>query len=144
MYCDGVTHPSGRGAIGCQVPGDCAVYNAGSCTLSERLRCYPDPLTVGGEPGIFSDDVGGLACIGLTTSPAINVASGLPGAVRVAVSFDLDIRCESDPTVTWQPPTGANCPEVTGTPCGDTFPVCDGVCPGAQVCTPGVGVCSCL
>jgi hypothetical protein len=143
-YCDGVTHPSGRGAISCQSSADCAIYNAGQCAVSERLRCYPDPLTVSGKPGIHGNDLGGLACIGLTTSPAINVASGLPGAVRVAVNFDLDVRCETDPAVTWNPPAGTNCPAPSGTACGDSFPTCNGTCPGSQLCTPGVGTCSCV
>jgi hypothetical protein len=98
---------------------------------------------VGGEAGIFGMDVGGLACIGLTTSPAINVASGLPGAVRVAVNFDLDQKCETDPLVSWHPPAGANCPVLAGTPCGDTVPLCDGACPGGQTCTVSGLACVC-
>jgi hypothetical protein len=144
LYCDGITHPSGRGAISCQTGADCALYGAGQCTLEERLRCYPDPLPVSGTPGIFSEELGGLACIGLTTSPAINVASGLPGAVRVVVDFDMDARCATDPTVSWLAPAGTNCPPPSGQPCSATFPTCGGECPGAQVCTPGIGTCSCL
>jgi hypothetical protein len=144
-YCDGVTHPSGKGAIACQGVGDCAVYNAGQCTVEERLRCYPDPIPVTGSPGIFGDEVGGLACIGLTTSPAINVASGLPGPVRVAIDFDLDIRCATDPNMTWNPPAGTNCPASAVTLCGDSAPLCNGSCPGTQICAPsGLGACACL
>ncbi len=142
-FCDGVTHPNGRGAIACNTDADCAAFGAGRCTLVERLRCYPDPITVGGGPGIFGADLGGLACIGLTTSPAINVASGLPGAVRVALNVDLDVRCASDESVSWQPPAGANCPQGGSQACGDSFPLCGGTCPAGQTCTNTGLACAC-
>ena len=148
-YCDGITHPDGRGAVACNSPADCVAAGAGNCTVVERLRCYPDPIMVGGQPSFSGADMGGLACIGLTSSPAINVASGLPGPVRVALNVDTDVRCADDFDIPWDAPVGGNCPvsvtttTLIGLPCGDTFPLCSGTCPGGQTCTNTGAACIC-
>jgi hypothetical protein len=148
-YCDGTTYADGTGYVTCFSDADCAITGAGACTLTERRKCYTDPITVDGRPGLFGAKIGGIGCIGVTSSLAINQASGLPGAVRVGLDIDLDTKCGGvKEKENWQPPAGANC-VVTGTPttsttsttllpqvdCASAFPVCAlGICPNGETC----------
>jgi hypothetical protein len=97
--------------------------------------------------------MGTNACIGLTSSAVINQASGLPGAVRIALEADLEPRCAGAPGVRWDPPSGSNCTTASTTTtttlippilCGDAFPVCGaGECPAGSVCTLAGLACVC-
>lgn len=109
-FCDGRTQADGRGYVSCTTNADCQPAAAGNCTLVQTRRCYTDPIVAPGRPGHLGEVLGATGCIGLTSNPAINLASGLPGAVRVVVDYDSEVRCASDPEVIFEPPTGANCP----------------------------------
>lgn len=109
-FCDGRTHADGRGYITCTTDADCQAVDAGTCRLVQTRRCYTDPIVAPGRPGHLGAVLGATGCIGLTSNPAVNLASGLPGAVRVVLDYDSEVRCASDPDVIFQPPTGANCP----------------------------------
>ena len=152
-FCDGVTHANGDGVFSCSSDLDCALDGTGACTIEQPRICYPDPIEVGGHPGLFGADVGGLACIGVTTSAVINVASGLPGPVRVALNFDSDVGCGADPSVPWDPPIGSNCTTIGSTttttlvpplPCVTSLaPACGGTCPVGESCASNGVVCQC-
>jgi len=109
-YCDGKTHADGRGYITCTTDADCFAHDAGTCSDFQELRCFTNPVVAEGESGFLGQVLGTAACIGLTSNTAINLASGLPSAVRVILDTDTEVRCASDPDVVYAPPTGANCP----------------------------------
>jgi hypothetical protein len=153
-FCDGTVHPNGEGFITCSSDFDCSLNGNGACTISRPRRCFPDPLTADGEPGLFGAQVGSVACIGLTTSAVINIASGLPGAVKVGLEFDAEPSCSGHPDTPWQPPGGANCATTTSTttttlfpplPCIASIPpTCGGgECPEGEICASNGLTCAC-
>jgi hypothetical protein len=138
---------------------DCTALGAGNCSLSESRRCFANPIQVGGHADPFNPVRGAIFCIPPTTSFAVNSSAGLPGPGTFELDFDVDVRCQSDPTIAWQFPDGANCPgggsttttttttTTTLPPCGTAaFPTCGGACPGMQICAPNVVsmLCECL
>jgi hypothetical protein len=157
-YCDGTTYADGSGYVTCLSDLDCAFGGNGACQISERRRCYTDPITVSGRSGVFGAKLGAISCIGVTTSAAINLASGLPGAVRLGLDVDLETSCADLPNRTWDPPSGSNC-IVQGTATTtttsttllpsfdcDTFvpPLCSlGTCPGGGTCAASGLSCMC-
>jgi hypothetical protein len=152
-FCDGALHPNGEGYLTCSNDLDCSLDGQGACTISQPRRCYPNPITVSGSPGVFGADVGGLACIGLTTSAVINIASGLPGAFKIELDFDSEPACASDPSLPWYPPAGANCTATASTTTTTLFPplpcvagippACGGTCPPGEVCASNGLTCAC-
>ncbi|HYC54374.1 MAG TPA: hypothetical protein VEL28_05500 [Candidatus Binatia bacterium] len=160
-YCDGVTHPDGRGFLSCVTDVDCQALNAGNCTIFDLRRCFPDPITTAGVADIEKPLKGAIFCIPPTTSPAVNSSGGLPGPGTFEIDFNVDLRCQSDPNVVYELPNGANCPgfgttttesPTTTTPtttlplpaCEDALsPVCAGACPVGSVCLDALGSCSC-
>lgn len=158
MFCDGITHADGSGFVTCSSDVDCSVVGAGSCTLAELRRCFPDPITVSGTADVAHPVNGAIFCIPPTTNIAVNQTAGLPGPGTIQLDFDVDIRCQSDPSLVYQFPDGANCPDLVTTtttttttitlplpPCGSaTFPVCGGLCAVGQVCAPTlISTCAC-
>jgi len=151
-YCDGKTHPNGDGLTSCSNDLDCSIGGNGTCSIVQPRRCYADPIVAHGSPAPFGAEVGGLACIGLTTSAVINVASGLPGAVNVGLDFDATPTCVGNPDVVWQPPGGANCvttdttttTTLIGLPCVASLPpTCGGTCPAGSECMSNGVTCEC-
>jgi hypothetical protein len=157
-YCDGTTYADGSGYITCLSDLDCSFGGHGACQISERRKCYTDPITVDGRPGVFGAKLGAISCIGVTTSAAINLASGLPGAVRLGLDVDLTPTCGNLPNRAWDPPSGSNCivestPTTTTTTTTllgsfdcDTFvpPLCgQGTCSGGGTCTASGLACMC-
>ncbi|MFN2377221.1 MAG: hypothetical protein ABR538_11835 [Candidatus Binatia bacterium] len=150
-YCDGTVYPDGTGFIPCTGDSDCSSSNAGTCTLQQLRRCFPDPIVASGVPDTFRPTSVSAFCIAHTSNPAINIASGLPGPGTLAISVDNDIRCQSDPNLVYEFPSGANCAMATTTTtllpvpdCEDSdSPVCGGICPLGQVCADNAGVCGC-
>lgn len=153
MYCDGVVHPDGRGFIPCTGDPDCSANSAGTCTVADVRRCFPDPITSSGTPDVYEPVSAALFCIAPTSNVAVNLAAGLPGPGRLVLSFNADIRCQSDPSLIYEFPAGANCGGGAGTTtttlltlpdCASAAsPVCGGVCPSGQACTDNAGVCTC-
>jgi hypothetical protein len=156
-YCDGTTYADGRGYFSCATDLDCGVIGGGTCSIQEKRRCYPDPIVTDGAPGFYGGIASTVGCLGLTSSPVINAATGLPGAARVVFDFDAETRCADRPDLLFEPPTGFNCTATTTTstttsslpplPCIASFPTCGGACPAGQQCTtdPQSGVaCVCL
>jgi hypothetical protein len=137
-FCDGAVTPEGEGYVPCTSDLDCSPQSLGSCTLSKQRLCFADPIVVTGNPGTYGAVSGSLFCIPPTTSGAVNNAGGLPGAGRLVLDFDSDVRCAGDPSVVWEIPGGSNCPGVTPTttttlptvPCGTLVP---------PLCTTGGG-----
>jgi len=151
-YCDNEVYPDGRGYTSCQSDGDCA--SGGHCTIAQFRRCFPDPIVYEGSADPYGHTGVSAFCVAPTSNPAINIASGLPGPGGLLVTFADDIRCQNDPSVAYQFPSGANCEEVIGTTtttllplpeCGDTdAPECGGLCPTGSVCGDnGSGTCVC-
>jgi hypothetical protein len=155
-YCDGQTYADGRGYVACLTDLDCSLLGAGACTLDEPRRCYPDPITTEGAAGFYGGIAGTIGCLGVTSSAVVNQATGLPGAIRVVLDFETEVRCANDPSVQMNPPGGANCPDepvsttTTTTllpplPCSLTFPLCGGTCPPGTTCgLSGLLSCACL
>ena len=152
-YCDGETYADGRGFIACLTDVDCSLLGAGACTLLEPRRCYPNPIATEGDAGFFGGIAGTVGCLGVTSSAVVNQATGLPGAIRVVLDFESDVRCQSDPNVRFEPPSGANCPAFGSTtttttllpplPCVASFPLCGGDCPAGQTCRLEGLICAC-
>ncbi len=159
-YCDGTTYADGSGYITCLSDADCEFTGNGACQISERRKCYTDPIVVSGRPGVFGAKLGAISCIGVTTSAAINLASGLPGAVRLGLDVDLETTCAGLPNRTWDPPSGSNCIVESGSTttsttsttllppvdCGSTVfpPLCAlGTCPVGETCVTSGIVCAC-
>ncbi|HYC55966.1 MAG TPA: hypothetical protein VEL28_13610 [Candidatus Binatia bacterium] len=152
-YCDGVTHPDGRGFLSCTTDLDCSANGHGACTISDLRRCYTDPIQVDGVADPFNPVTGAIFCIPPTTSPAVNVTGGIPGPGVFVLDFSSDVRCKSDPNLVYEFPDGANC-GTTATTTSTTLlpplecetataPACGGTCDGGQVCTDNGGVCEC-
>ena len=150
--------PDGRVYVSCNTDLDCSVLGAGSCTVLDLRRCFPDPIAVSGHADVDNPVTGAVFCIPPTTNIAVNQTAGLPGPGTIQLDFDAEVRCQSDPDLDYQFPDGANCPDLVTTttttttsitlpipPCGGaTFPVCAGTCAIGQVCTPTLGAtCAC-
>lgn len=157
-YCDGALHADGRGFVSCTTDIDCGALGAGTCTVLDLRRCFPDPITVTGSADIYNPVTGAIFCIPPTTNIAVNQTAGLPGPGTIQLDSDIDVRCQSDPNLVYQFPAGANCPDLVTTtttttttvtlpvPACDsaTFPACGGTCPVGQTCTPTlVNTCAC-
>ncbi len=153
LYCDGLVHPDGRGYIPCTSNADCAPFSANNCTVADIRRCSPDPLTVTGVADRYDPSSTALFCVAPTSNPGINLAGGLPGPGKYILTFTSDIRCQSNPNLVYEFPSGANC-EPGGTttttlfplaPCDESAaPVCGGVCAGGETCGDnGSGSCVC-
>jgi hypothetical protein len=149
-YCDDTVHPDGRGFIPCASNSDCS---AGTCSVLDIRRCFPDPIVRTGDPDRYEPLNVATFCIAPTSNFAINLAAGLPGPGSLDLAFNSDIRCKTDPNLIYEFPAGANCPGGTGTTtttllplptCAESeAPVCGGVCPLGQVCTDNAGTCEC-
>lgn len=152
-YCDGIVHPDGRGFIPCSGDNDCTSSSAGACTVIDLRRCFPDPIVTTGDPDRYAPVNSALFCIAPTSNPAVNLAAGLPGPGSLTIDFTSDIRCQNDPDLVYEFPSGDNCgfggstTTTTLLPLPDCAeadsPVCGGVCPGGQVCTDNAGTCQC-
>ncbi len=152
LYCDGNLHPDGRGFQPCTTNSDCST---GTCSVQDLRRCFPDPITAVGDPDTYDPTSGSLFCIAATSNPAINLAAGLPGPGKLLLSFDSDIRCQSNHDLVYEFPSGANCgggASTTSTTllplpgCDETAPpLCaSGACPVGQTCgDDGAGGCTC-
>ncbi|HEY2772636.1 MAG TPA: hypothetical protein VGK20_01160 [Candidatus Binatia bacterium] len=153
QYCDGITETGGRGFIPCQNNTDCATTSgAGNCTVIDLRRCFPDPILETGVSDTYNPTSSSIFCIAPVANAAINIASGLPGPGDLTLSYTSDIRCQSNNSVTYQFPDGANCANsgVTTTttlpivPCEDTAaPTCGGTCPVGEACANSSGTCVC-
>ncbi|HYC55921.1 MAG TPA: hypothetical protein VEL28_13385 [Candidatus Binatia bacterium] len=151
-YCDAVTHPDGRGFVPCNDDSDCSASGGGSCSVIDVRRCFPDPIVVQGEADPGNPLTAAAFCIPPTTNPAVNLSGGIPGPGTLRVDFDLDIRCQNNPAVAYELPSGANCAGTATTSttllplpaCVDAVsPICGGACPVGQTCTDAGGTCGC-
>jgi hypothetical protein len=155
QFCDGAVHADGRGYVSCNTNADCVALNAGACTVLDLRRCFLDPISVTGTADVYNPVNSAIFCIPPTTNDPVNLTAGLPGPGTTSLDFAVDVRCQSDPTIVYEFPDGANCPDLGTTTsttsttlpipnCGEAeFPVCAGTCPGTQVCTPTVNSCLC-
>jgi hypothetical protein len=155
-FCDGQVYIDGRGYVACVSDVDCSLLGAGSCAQLEPRRCYDNPIETVGAANFFGGQAGTVGCLGRTSSAVINQATGLPGAIRVILDFESEVRCASNPAVEFNPPGGSNCnsstTESTTTttvplpvPCGLALPFCNGTCPAGLTCTAnGVLSCACV
>jgi hypothetical protein len=101
---------NGHGFLQCNTIADCAAIGAGNCTISQKRKCFGDPIEINGSATMFTADESALFCIPPTNSAAVNNSSGLPGPGVVTLSPELTALCASDETVAWEPPGGSNCP----------------------------------
>lgn len=151
-YCSGTVHPDGRGFVPCTGDGDCTASGGGTCSVLDIRRCFPDPIVVSGDPDRDEPTSSSIFCIAPTSNAAVNLAAGLPGPGTLAISYNADVRCQSNPDVAYEFPSGENCSTVSTTTttllplpdCADAeSPVCGGICPTGQVCADNAGVCEC-
>ncbi len=152
-YCDGIVHPDGRGFIACSSDADCTPFQAGACSVIDIRRCFPDPITTAGVADPYEPSSSALFCIAPTSNAGINITGGLPGPGKYILSFNADIRCQSNPNLVYEFPAGANCDDNATTTttllplasCEDSdAPLCGGVCANGATCGDnGSGVCVC-
>ena len=153
-YCDGKLYPDGRGYVPCTTNNDCSSNSAGACTVNEFRRCFPDPILYDGDADPYGPTSVSAFCVAPTSNPAINLASGLPGAGALGITWDHDIRCQNDPSREYEFPSGDNCEDGTSVTtttllplpeCADAdAPLCGGICPTGQACgDDGTGTCTC-
>jgi cysteine-rich repeat protein len=114
LYCDGVTRANGLGFVQCLSDADCAEgaigFPAGTCSLTERRRCFLDPIVGVGKPDPQYPTGAATFCIAkVASSPAINSVAGLPGPGRIVNQAKSALFCASDLTVQYQPGVGG-CP----------------------------------
>lgn len=86
-FCDLVVSTSGNGLLGCLNNNDCLESNVGidggTCSLSQRRKCFLDPI-VGTGVQDPNHPIGAAAfCIPPVDNTGINVVTGLPGPGRV-------------------------------------------------------------
>jgi len=152
MYCDGAVYPDGRGYVPCTSDADCSSGNAGTCSIPQVRRCLPDPITNTGSPDAYAPTSVSAFCVAPTSNPTINIAAGLPGPGTLLLTFRNDLRCQNDPELPWQPPSGENCGGIETTTttllplpgCADAVsPLCGGFCPTGQTCGDSGGTCTC-
>jgi hypothetical protein len=150
MYCDGITHPDGRGFITCVGDADCQALGAGSCTIAENRRCFPNPIAVEGRADTAVAVRGAIFCIPATNSPAVNASGGLPGPGTFELEFEPDVRCRDDLSA-YESPSGVNCSTAATTTttlavpqCANaTPPLCVGSCSVGEACEDLGGACGC-
>ena len=152
-YCDGIVHPDGRGFISCNADADCAPFSAGVCSVVDIRRCFPDPILTTGVADPYEASSSALFCIAPTSNAGINITGGLPGPGKYVLSFNADIRCQNNPDVVYEFPSGANCDDTPTTTttllpiasCEDSdAPLCGGVCIDGGTCGDnGAGSCEC-
>jgi len=144
-YCDGITHGDGQGFISCTTDLDCSALGAGTCTLSQQRRCFPDPIVVQGDPDRQNPVRATAFCVPPTTSFAVNSTGGLPGPGTFELESLADIRCQSDPSIPYDFPNGSSCLQTTTTttttllppvPCDSLLPP---LCSAGTDCPPGEG-----
>jgi hypothetical protein len=155
-YCDGITHADGRGFDTCTTDAECATGGGGTCSISEKRRCYPDPIIRRGDSGPSENTKVAVFCIPPTTSAAINNSGGLPGPGTFDISGVSDIRCRNDRSLIYPMRVGANGARAATTTTSTTLPLptcenataplCVGTCSTlGQTCGEiSAGVCGCL
>ncbi len=153
-FCDGITHGDGSGFITCTTNVDCSALSAGACTISQQRRCFPDPIVVTGSPDPINPIRAAAFCIPPTTSAAVNAAGGIPGPGTFELELINDVRCQSDPSILYDFPSGSSC-EVTstttttlaaGVPCESlAAPLCaaGNDCPPGEACVVDGSACGC-
>jgi len=129
-FCDGIVHADGTGILHCDptprceddyspctTNGDCnTTFNcvtdldcrpasigvtAGDCTLTERRRCFLDPIAATGSASTTDPVAVTTYCTPGTGNPQANDIIGLPGPVRAAIQATSTFRCAGDPGSTY-------------------------------------------
>jgi hypothetical protein len=113
LYCDAVVKANGVGILACTADADCAAdvigIDAGNCTLSERAKCFLDPITATGDADPETPIGVSTFCIPPTSNAGINIVAGLPGPGRITNQATATTFCASDHNVEYQPGVGG-CP----------------------------------
>jgi hypothetical protein len=153
-YCDGTTQPDGRGFLTCAADAECQATGQGLCSISEKRRCYTDPIVSVGDPDPIESAKVSIFCIPPTTSAAVNNSGGLPGPGTFDLEGVNDIRCRDDLSIAYQLPDGSNCAPVTTSttttslplaPCENAVPpLCVGTCGAGEGCDDLGGACGCV
>ncbi|GEM_PF-2313539 len=96
-YCDGALRANGTGYIVCLTNADCDVSSAGNCSLSERRRCFADPIAVVGSAHPNLPVLADSICVPpisteLNPLTVTDTVIGLPGAKRVVRNFVVQRR----------------------------------------------------
>jgi cysteine-rich repeat protein len=112
-FCDGIVRADGNGFISCLGNADCAPGTiglaAGDCTLSERRKCFLDPITAQGVADPDRPVSAAVFCVAPTSNGGINTVAGLPGPGRVINEGVGTSFCASNPAVAYTPGVGG-CP----------------------------------
>ncbi len=112
-FCDGVRKADGGGIVACVANVDCLAgsigFNAGTCSLSQRRACFPDPIVATGEVDPNEPVTGATFCVPPTSGAGKNTSIGLPGPARLVRQATLEYFCASDPSEQYVPGVGG-CP----------------------------------
>lgn len=133
FFCDGILTASGDGVQACSDHEDCELLDSGSCSLSRRRSCLPDPLVVDGSAA-SGRSLGPFRSRLVAASPSCFLVVAPPndaGYVRFRYEAFLDPKCgvcEAAPSsccqtdadcgsgdrcvpgeISWSPSTGSTC-----------------------------------
>jgi hypothetical protein len=104
-YCDGIVHANGVPIYPCSTNTDCAPaaigVDAGNCTISERRRCFLDPIAAAGTASTTNPVVVAAYCTTGTGNGEVNSELGLPGPARLAIESTSTFRCAGAPGSTY-------------------------------------------
>jgi hypothetical protein len=113
LFCDAIVKANGTGILACFSDEDCSVgsvgIDAGLCTLSERAKCFLDPITATGTADPETPVGVATFCIPPTSNQGINSVAGLPGPGRIKNQATARTFCSTDHNVEYEPGVGG-CP----------------------------------
>ncbi len=101
-FCDGLLSADGTGHITCNKNADCGVgslgLDAGNCTVVESRACYPDQITIEGNPDPSEPSLVAAGCIAPSANnPAANIVAGYPGPGLRFEETSTEFRCSGNP-----------------------------------------------
>jgi hypothetical protein len=113
-FCDAVLRADGEGFVFCNDNADCTnstcgAGDCGSCTLTQRRRCFPQSFQAAGVPDPARPIMASTFCIPKTANTGVNSTAGLPGPAKVVNQSRGQSFCASDPGVAYTPGVGG-CP----------------------------------
>lgn len=100
-YCDAFVRANGEGIFACASNSDCEFFVAGACTLTQRRRCFLDPVAAAGTASTSSPLLVAATCHAPSGNTTINLLYGFPGPARTTIDGDTVFRCAGSPGSTY-------------------------------------------
>ncbi len=111
-YCDGVLKASGEGIATCANNAACTAFgiDGGGCSQVETRKCFGPTITATGQAHPSQPLAAAVFCVGPTSNPGLNGATGLPGPGRVYNQATSTLYCASNGLAQYTPGVGG-CPD---------------------------------